>query len=351
MGDFIYELFITDHPQNGLSGCDLLSLYYGRGGFEKLLGDEDREQDCDRWCSWHPQGQEFWQILSQWVWNWRLWAGNAHQPQPLRQTIWSPAQPERFTPSESEATKDEPLKLSENSSTDNVSGVDAAEYGPMQVSGGWARSRNKFSGDDFTLVDERTLICPAKNPMYRREVRYNRYGDKLILFGINPRTCQQCSLKSQCLADGSKGTGGRRITVKSKKLSSPSTEPQAQATLKPKPVVQSPLVKDNSSKNQPSRPVLWLDFPTTRLRRDLSHQLRQQQLVIESISATNPITKQPNQLITRDQRAHRRLSWTQRWSRNSILDTAAHWRVTLCGISSAILDWLGSLKPSPALII
>ncbi len=321
------------------------------GESEKLLGDEDIEQDCDRWCSWHPQGQEFWQILSQWVWNWRLWAGNAHQPLPLRQTIWSPAQPERFTPSESEATKDEPLKLSENSSTDNVSGVDAAEYGPMQVSGGWARSRNKFSGDDFTLVDERTLICPAKNPMYRREVRHNRYGDKLILFGINPRTCQQCSLKSQCLADGCKGTGGRRITVKSKKLSSPSTEPQAQATLKPKPVVQSPPVKGNSSKNQPSRPVLWLDLTTTRLRRALSHQLRQQQLVIESISATKPITKQTNQLITRDQRAHRRLSWTQRWSRNSILDTAAHWRITLCGISSAILDWLGSLKPSPALII
>ncbi len=221
----------------------------------------------------------------------------------------------------------------------------------MQVAGGWARSRNKFSGQDFTLVDERTLICPAAHRMYRREVRHNRYGDKVILFGINPRTCQQCPLKSKCLADGSKGTGGRRITVKSKKLSSPSTEPQTQATLKPKPMVQSPPVKDNSSKNQPSLPVLWLDLPTTRLRRALSHQLRQQQLVIESISATKPITKQPNQFITRDQRAHRRLSWTQRWERNSILNTAAHWRVTLFGISSAILDWLGSLKPSSALII
>ncbi len=38
MGDFIYELFITDHPQNGLSGCDLLSLYYGRGGERKAFG-------------------------------------------------------------------------------------------------------------------------------------------------------------------------------------------------------------------------------------------------------------------------------------------------------------------------
>lgn len=48
MGDFIYELFITSHAQAGLTGCDILSLYYGRGGFEKLLGDEDVEQDCDR---------------------------------------------------------------------------------------------------------------------------------------------------------------------------------------------------------------------------------------------------------------------------------------------------------------
>jgi len=39
IGDFIYELFITSHAQTGLTGCDILSLYYGRGGFEKLLGD------------------------------------------------------------------------------------------------------------------------------------------------------------------------------------------------------------------------------------------------------------------------------------------------------------------------
>jgi len=67
IGDFIYELFITSQAQTGLTGPDILSLYYGRGGFEKQLGDEDKEGDCDRWCSWHPDGQEFWQILSQWA--------------------------------------------------------------------------------------------------------------------------------------------------------------------------------------------------------------------------------------------------------------------------------------------
>ncbi|MBN8564994.1 MAG: hypothetical protein J0L70_31275 [Leptolyngbya sp. UWPOB_LEPTO1] len=84
--EWVYELFITGHSQGGLSGTDLLSLYYGRGGFEKVLGDEDHEQPCDRWCSWHPPGQKFWQILNQWVWNWRLWMGNANDPQSVRQT-------------------------------------------------------------------------------------------------------------------------------------------------------------------------------------------------------------------------------------------------------------------------
>lgn len=36
--EWVYELFMTGHAQTGLSGPDLLSLYYGRGGFEKVLG-------------------------------------------------------------------------------------------------------------------------------------------------------------------------------------------------------------------------------------------------------------------------------------------------------------------------
>lgn len=219
----------------------------------------------------------------------------------------------------------------------------------MQVAQGWAKSRNKFSGSDFTLLDERTLRCPANHLMYRREVRQNRYGDKLILFGINPRTCQQCSLKSQCLASGTKGTGGRRITVIRKKLSSSSTEPQT--TSIPQPVVQCEPIPSKNLTTQPNRPVLWLDFPTTRLRRDLIHQLRRQQLVIEFIDPTTPMSQPPTQLITRDQRAHRRLSWTQRWEKNLIPERSACWRVSLFGISSAIVDWLGSLEPSPVLII
>lgn len=114
-------------------------------------------------CSWHPYGQEFWQILSQWVWNWRLWAGFAHQPQPLRQTIWAGLEGETTTLPKKPACVDEPLVLSQVHAP--CPAVDSVNYGPMQVAGGWARSQGKFSGSDFTLLDERTLQCPAGNSM------------------------------------------------------------------------------------------------------------------------------------------------------------------------------------------
>jgi hypothetical protein len=349
LGEFIYELFITSHPQTGLSGSDLLSLYYGRGGFEKQLGDEDQEQTCDRWCSWHPLGQEFWQILNQWLWNWRLWAGFADHPQPLRQTIWLPNLEASPAPQLTQTSVEQPLVVSEVNSP--CPPADSSEHDVMQIAGSWARSRGKFSGDDFTLLNERTLQCPAGNLMYRREVRQNRLGDLLILFGINPRTCQQCPLKEQCLAEGSKGTGGRRITVIRKKLPAaadqpqPIVPPQPMAVMPPQPIpVPPPLLP-------PSLPVLWLDFPTTRLRRDLNHQLRQQQLIIEPIMGIDLNTEVDTPFITRDQRAHRRLTWADRWQRNAIANSAIHWRVKLFGISSAILDWINSLKPSPDLII
>ena len=361
IGDFIYELFITSQAQAGLTGTDILSLYYGRGGFEKQLGDEDREGDCDRWCSWHPEGQEFWQILSQWVWNWRLWLGFAHQPQAVRQTLWVPPP----TPVEMTAAPPSeptiPLTLADMNAP--CPPVDSPDHGPMEVCSAWARSIGKFSGQDFKLLDERTLQCPAGQPMHRREVRQNRAGDLLILFGLNPRTCQQCPLKEHCLAEGSKGTAGRRVTVIRKKRppepnspnpvhpsiprSEASTSAQAQdLAAKAAPSAAAPSL----STPPPGRPVLWLDFPTTHLRRDLSHQLQQQQIVIHSVPPPRPLPDLPMEPITRDQRAHRRLTWTQRWNQNTLTDAVVHWKVQLFGISSAILDWLNQLKPTPPVI-
>lgn len=93
VGDVVYELFLTSQPTAGLTAADLIDLYNQRGAFEQALSDEDAEQEPDRWCSHPPSGQEFWQVLSQWIWNLRLEFGAVAQEPPLRWTPWDDGAP------------------------------------------------------------------------------------------------------------------------------------------------------------------------------------------------------------------------------------------------------------------
>ena len=61
-----------------------------RGSFETVLADEDVKQDPDRWCSHAPYGQEFWQMVNQWMWNLRLELGQHLSPLPMRTTELAP---------------------------------------------------------------------------------------------------------------------------------------------------------------------------------------------------------------------------------------------------------------------
>ncbi len=65
----VYELFVSTLPSPAFTASDVLDLYLHRGSFETVLADEDEEQDMDRWYSHTPYGQEFAQILAQWIWN------------------------------------------------------------------------------------------------------------------------------------------------------------------------------------------------------------------------------------------------------------------------------------------
>jgi hypothetical protein len=68
----VYELFVSTLPSPAFTASDVLDLYLHRGSFETVLADEDDEQESDRWYSHTPCGQEFAQILAQWIWNLRL---------------------------------------------------------------------------------------------------------------------------------------------------------------------------------------------------------------------------------------------------------------------------------------
>ena len=65
----VYELFVSTLPSPAFTCSDVLDLYLHRGSFETVRASEDVEQDADRWYSHTPCGQEFCQILAQWVWN------------------------------------------------------------------------------------------------------------------------------------------------------------------------------------------------------------------------------------------------------------------------------------------
>ena len=89
-GRWIYELFVTDRPPEGLEARDIVSLYFGRGGFETQLHYEDEETDPGRWLSGFPEGQDVFALLCQHVWNVRLRLGQIDDAEAEpRQTVWA----------------------------------------------------------------------------------------------------------------------------------------------------------------------------------------------------------------------------------------------------------------------
>jgi len=88
--EVVYELFFTALPALGFTAADVVKLYLHRGSFETVLSDEDREQDSDRWSSYTTQGQEIWQILSQWMWNLRKELSQQWHLTSMRLTEFSP---------------------------------------------------------------------------------------------------------------------------------------------------------------------------------------------------------------------------------------------------------------------
>ena len=143
LGPFVYELFLTTAPAQCLHAAEVVELYYQRGGFERVLSDEDEEQEPDRWCSCTPHGQEFWQILSQWVWNTRLELGLVAQPYQLRTTSWHDAS--LSTPTAGGGATEDGLPLDQHSVEPMVE-----QYGPLEVARDWGRRIGRFTGQAFT---------------------------------------------------------------------------------------------------------------------------------------------------------------------------------------------------------
>jgi hypothetical protein len=292
----VYELFFTGLPSAGFTATDVLDCYFQRGAFEALLADEDQEQDPDRWCSHTPWGQEAWPILNQWVWNLRLELGQQLHPTSFRLTELAPALPPAPPP---------------------VPTPPSVTYGPPQ----WARpaQMGRFPGAAFQPQPDGTLRCPADHPLYSQERRPERDGSLRVLYAARIAHCRACDLRAQCQGHGVDTRKPRRVSAVLWPLAPQPTPP-------PDPPFTAATL-----------PLLWRDWPRSRLRRDWLALLRAQTVHLDPMPLPPP--PPPPTPLTRPQRAHWRLSWAERRQRNAARGPTV--RLRLFGIPPALARFLG----------
>src|SRR5262249_52790692 len=173
LGEWVYEQFVTSLSPERLLATDVLDLYQGRGAFEGTLADEDREGDPDRWCSLTACGQEFWQIVWQWVWNLRLAFSVGCAQAPLREMEWAPP----HLPTGGVQAMAEPAPGEEPA------------YGPLA----WARARGgRLGAEAFALQDDGTLRCPQGVELWQTEIRQENAFTQRLIFVARDADCAAC---------------------------------------------------------------------------------------------------------------------------------------------------------------
>src|SRR6266487_3364046 len=253
------------------------------------LADEDLEQDPDRWCSHTANGQEAWQIISPWVWNLRLELGHQLAPDPVRTTAFAPA----LAPIQKEALSASP----------------AQGYAPAVVALPWKTGR--FSGQDFALQPDGTLRCPAGQTLSVNERRREADGSLRVIYAASIRSCRPCSLREQCQWQGSATAKPRQVSV-----------------------LLHPLVVG-------SAPLLWRDWSRRLHRQACKQLLRSQRVEVQadqSLSANSDLVLTP---LSRAQRAHYRLDFQERLTRNARVPTASWVTIKLFGVPEGFAASLG----------
>src|SRR6266699_5769188 len=240
-----------------------------------------------------PWGQEFCQVIAPWMWNLRLDLGQQLHPTPMCMTEFAPVQ----------------------------------VVAPPQ----WARpSYTKgFAGADFSLQPNGTLRCPAGHPLYPQERRPERDASLRILYAARIGHCRPCPLRAQCQ--------------------------ESVRTIKPRcvsavifPVLPNQTMASPPVETQPTEPalpfaLLWGDWPRCQLRRRWMNLIRTE-MVSLTMEAPPPEDHTPATfapIITRAQRAHWRLTWNERFARNSRPSTAPHLEVTIHGLPVSFTQTFG----------
>jgi hypothetical protein len=320
VGEWVYELFVTTLPPEGFLATDLLDLYHGRGAFEGTLADEDTEGDPDRWCSHAPHGQELWQIVWQWIWNLRLLLGQALYDRPLlRAADWSPPDAAALGPP--------PLTVSQALPAEQRAWPDAPrapqEYGPLQWASRRGRATGRLGGAAFTLEEDGRLRCPAGAFLALVETRQETPDRQRLIYQARVQDCAACSLRTACLGSSARAGLARRVSARRRRAEAPVFSAVTAAAPPPAPAMRSQAIR-------------WSDLPARALRRTWMTYWRSQAVQITLLpDIPRPLARAP-----RASRAHYRLGWEERLSRNARASfLVAHLHVA--GVPTALAHFLG----------
>jgi len=282
----VYELFFTMLPQQAFTASDVVELYLHRGAFEPALADEDQESDPDRWCSHSAWGQECWQLVSQWVWNLRLELGHQLLTSPVRTTELAPALP---PPSPQTARP--------------------SGYAPPHV--GWPWKAGRFSGQDFALQPDGTLRCQASQKLSAHEQRREADGSLRVVYGASIRSCRPCPLREQCQWNGTATAVPRQVSV-----------------------LLHPLTVGG-------KPLFWQDWSRRQHRRACMQLVRDQHIEVRQTQGPPSQGRPGPAILSRAQRAHFRLSWAERLTRNASVPATGPVSLKLFGVPDQFADFPG----------
>jgi hypothetical protein len=220
------------------------------------------------------------------VWNLRLELGHQLEPAPLRTT--------EFAPAIAEASEHK---------------TGAFGYAAPESGSPWKAGR--FSGRDFVPQADGTLRCPAGKTLHPTEQRTEADGTLRVLYAARIGDCRSCRLRKQCQWHGGHTKKPRRVSV-----------------------LMHPLQGG-------SAPLLWRDWSRREHRHACMQLVCHQRVDIQLGSPSQDKPDPHPSTLSREQRAHYRLSWHERLARNARAPTARRPAITLFGIPDAFAAFLG----------
>ena len=299
----VSELFLTTLPVSGFTASDVVMLYLQRGAFETTLADEDHEQDPDRWCSHAHWGQEFWQILSQWIWNLRSLLGEQLAPTEVRTTELAPA-------------------LSVAPHVQKLKQPRQPRFGPPELV--QLSRRGCLPASAFAWQDDGTLRCPEGHPLYPQDKRREKGGKLRVIYGARISDCRGCGLRERCQGVGAQERGPRQVS----------------AILHPRAAV--PRPGKGADEPTGTAALRWRDWSRCASRQHWIRVLRSQRVDLQMAEVAPAIAvAQWADPLSRAQRAHWRLSWEQRRARNAQQTSSEPvMHVVVFGVPAALATFL-----------